>query len=272
MTTEPLDPLAMEFASSHPEELAGALTGESLPDLGDFIARLPVKVAAPVLTRLPSWQLTGLLGHLEPQFIGRLLMAAAQDDAVAICSHLRESLYPAILAAAPAAGRQRIRQLLEYPSHSLAALVTTDFIRVEAGTLCGAFCEQLSTSSDTRPRPILVVDAQGRYSGMVSLRALYSRSNRARSVGSVANPVDPLSGMTSAESALSSRLWLRYTELPVVDLRHRLLGVVTRASLQRVAGRDNPAEFSVDRVVGELASGYLSLCGRLLESVLGGRR
>jgi hypothetical protein len=107
---------------------------------------------------------------------------------------------------------------------------------------------------------------------MISLQALYARRNRTRPVGELASQVEPLSGLTSAESALSSRLWLRYTALPVVDRRHRVLGVVTRALLQRVAGRETAGEFTLDRVVGELAAGYLNLCGNLLESVLGQRR
>jgi Mg/Co/Ni transporter MgtE len=216
--------------------------------------------------------MTRLLSVLEPSLIGSMLTVAAQDDAIAIVSHLHDSRYPAIVDATPADAQRKLHQLLDYPSHSLASMVTTGFIRVDAATPCGTFCDQLSQSTDTRPRPVLVVDAQGRYEGMISLQTLYARRNRIRPVGEVANKVEPLSGLTSAESALSSRLWLRFTELPVVDRRHRLLGVVTRASLQRVAGHDTPTEFTLDRMVGELAAGYLTLCGNLLESVVGHRR
>ena len=99
----------------------------------------------------------------------------------------------------------------------------------------------------------------------------YAIRNRSRPVEEVASSVEALSGLTSAESALKSRLWMRFTELPVVDNRHRVLGVVSRAKLLRIAGDDSTADFSFERLFTELATGYLNTCGRLLESVLGKR-
>ena len=62
---------------------------------------------------------------------------------------------------------------------------------------------------------------------------------------------------------------MRHAELPVVDSRHRILGVVKRASLERVRNDAAPMEFNVERVLAELASAYLNLCARILESVFG---
>lgn len=266
------DPLVLEFASTRPDELAGVLANAELRDLSELIGDLPADVAATVATRLPSWQLSGLLGALEPAPICEMLLGAATDDAVAIVSHLQEARYPAILEACPEEERLTLRQLFDYPSHSLASMATTRFIRVGAGTTCGVFSRQLSYSGDTRPRPVLVVDDQGKYLGMLNLQAAFSLKNRSKPVGEVIAHVEPLSGLTSAESALGSRLWTRFNELPVVDARHRLLGVVSRAALQRVAGDDGTAEFGTERLFSELATGYLSTCGRLLETMLGRSR
>lgn len=271
MSSDLLDPLVLRFASARPGELASVLASADPADLADLVGDLPVESAATVATRLPSWQLTSLLSALESEKIANMLVAASIDDAVSMVSHLPESRYPAILESAGDAGRAELHQLFEYPSHSLASLATTAFIRVSAGTLCAAFCEQLSNSTDTRTRPVLVVDSQGRYQGLLSLRVAYAIRNRSRPVEEVANSVEALSGLTSAESALTSRLWMRFTELPVVDSRHRVLGVVSRAKLLRVAGDGSTADFSFERLFAELATGYLNTCGRLLESVLGKR-
>lgn len=269
---ETSDPLILAFARSRPDELAAVLVNAALPELSALVESLPPQVAARVATRLPSWQLTALLGILEPGMICRMLLGAPTDDAVALVSHLRSSQYPAILGLCPPESRLVLRQLFEFPSHSLAALATTRFIRVESSTNCEAFSRQLSRSSDTRPRPILVVDEQGKYLGMLDLQAALSFKNRNRPVGEVAARIEPLSGLTSAETALGSRLWTRYTELPVVDGRHRVLGVVSRAALQRVSGEDEAAEFNTERLFSELATGYLDTCGRLLEALLGRSR
>lgn len=270
MTTA--DPLLLDFASNHPDEFAATLATANLRELAELILDLPATTATVVATRLPSWQLTGMLGILDPEKICQLLLRAHTDDAIAIVSHLHESSYDAIIDACPEDRRLTLRQLFDYPSHSLAALAGTGFIRVEASTSCEEFARQLTVNEDTRPRPVLVVDNQGRYRGLLSVQAAVSRKNRSRTVGEVATAVEPLSGLTSAESALKSRLWSRYNELPVVDGRQRLLGVVSRSSLQRVSDDPAGAEFTTERLFAELATGYLNTCARLLEAMLGRRQ
>jgi Mg/Co/Ni transporter MgtE len=114
-----------------------------------------------------------------------------------------------------------------------------------------------------------VVDGQGRYQGVLSLMTAYLRKNRPRTVGEIAIPLTPLNGRTDAAAALTARSWLQYTELPVVDERHRILGVVSRASLLRVVGEGTPREFTLERLFSELAGAYFNTCGMLLESVMG---
>ena len=151
------DPLLQQFARDRPDEMAALLAGSDLGELSDLIESLPVDRAACLAARLPSWQLTGLLGNLKPELIARLLQAARSGDAVALVSHLHESRYAGILEAASPEERRSLNELLEFPSHSVASLVTTGFIRVVAETTCGVFSEQLSANTDTRPRPVLVV-------------------------------------------------------------------------------------------------------------------
>ena len=163
------DPLLLEFAKSRPDEFALELSGAGLGDLSQLIASLPAAVAAPVSTRLPSWLLTGLLGSLEPEQVCDMLLSASNDDAVALVSHLHESHYRRVLEVCPDKSKLSLRQLFDFPSHSLASLATTQFIRVTATTTCGDFYQQLAYSGDTRARPILVVDEQGKYVGVLTL-------------------------------------------------------------------------------------------------------
>ncbi len=267
--TEQLDPLLLQFASDRPDEMAALLANSELRELSEMLESLPVAFAASLAARLPSWQLSSLLTTIDSALLARMLREAKTDEAVALVSHLNESRYESILDAVPAPERRSLYELLEFPSYSVASLVTTEFIRVPENTSCRVFCEQLSASADTSPRPVLVVDQQGRYRGMLSLPAAYSRRNRSRLVGQIATDVEPLNGNTAASQALTARQWMKYSELPVVDSRHRILGVVTRVSLERVAGDFAPMEFNFERVLSELATAYLSLCARVLESVFG---
>jgi Mg/Co/Ni transporter MgtE len=269
MQAEPHDALILQFASSRPEELAGLLANSKLREIAELVTSLPVETAAKVVARLPSWQLSSLLGILQPEFICRMLVETATDDAVAIVSHLHESRYPDILSSSSGKDRSLLQHLFEFPSSSLANLVTTNFIRVGADKLCAAFCEQMSERADPQPRPIVVVDQHRKYLGILNIDRVYARRNATRTVGEIAIPLEALSALTDAATALTSRLWLHHTELPVVDERHRLLGVVGRASLLRVVGQSAPTGFTLERIISELAASYIDICSRLIATVLG---
>ncbi len=264
-----LDPLIMEFARSRPREMAVQMSTHELPELREFVTELPADTAAALSTHLSSWQLTGLLETLPPERVAELLIAAETDAAVALVAHLQESRYESVIEAAPEASRAALYQMLHFPSHTLAALASVDFIRVADDTVCRDFCEGLSDNADTSPTTVLVVDDGGRYKGILNLRAAYARKNKGREVGLVADPVEALSGLTDAATALGSRQWADYAELPVVDQQQRVIGVISRAALERVAGEARPGEFSLEKVVSELASGYINTCGRMMESLIG---
>ena len=263
------DPLLLQFAAEKPEEMAALLTSHELTELAELIESLPLATAASLMVCLSSWQLTGLLRTLDPELVGRLLLTAQGNEAVAMASHLHESRYPAVLDTVSARQRRPLYELLEFPTHSVASLVTKEFIRVPATTICSDFCEQLSANTDTTPRTVLVVDEEGRYQGMLGLQAVIARKNRPLPVGDIADHVEALNGFTNVRTSLSARQWMHYSQLPVVDGRQRVIGVVSRATVIRVAGDANAASFDLERVFAELANAYLDVCARMLESILG---
>lgn len=272
VTTESADKLVLQFAASRPDDVATLLADGDPDELLALFLKLPHSTSAALAARLPSWQLSGLLARIEPDHLRAILLAAPADEAVALVAHLHESRYPSLLAASGGQEKRELQRLLAAPSHSVASLATTRFIRVEEQVTCGAFGEQLSRSNETRPRPIIVVDKLNRYKGMVDVLSVYAQKNRAIAVGEIARVIQPLNGVTDAKTALSAVLWLKFNELPVVDNKHRLLGMVSRTSLQRLAGKSPPMEFSLEKVLSEMATAYLATCSSLLEVLLGRSR
>lgn len=263
------DPFILHFAREKPDELVGILSGANTADIAQLLAELPAASAADLAARLPSWQLSSLLNKLSPEKIKELLIAASTSDAVSIVAQLPEFRYAAILDASDESEKSTLRRLFDFPSHSLASLAVPQFISVEAHLSCEEFSRRLTQNEDTRPYPIFVIDDQRKYLGRLFPQAIFPMNNRKKPVREVMTRVEALSGMTSAESALNSRLWTQYLDLAVVDSRHRLLGVVNRNLLQRVAGSHTRSKFSTERLFSELAIDYLNACSHLLESFLG---
>jgi Mg/Co/Ni transporter MgtE len=262
-----IDPLLLEFASSRPAELAELMVDADGGELEDLISRLPVKAAARVAACLPSWILSQLLVNLSPSVTAELLWGARHDDAVTLVAHLHEIQYADILESSKPDQLDKLHRLFEFPTLSLSALASPEFIRVEQSQLCASFIEELSAYNNFQSRPIFAVDAQGVYRGVVNLFALIAKDVQQQKVARVTEYIRPLSGEMSAAMGLESPLWLNQLALPVTDRKGRVLGAVTRRQLLGLVQEERPGERGLELVIPELATAYLGFCADILKSV-----
>lgn len=269
MTT---DRLLVSFASSQPEELANLLVEAEPDELTSILLQLPKEVAAQLASNLPSWQLGNLLQTLDPVQVGMMLTAAQHEDAIALVSHLNESQYPQILAASSRARRKTLSQLFDFPSQSLAALASPEFIRVAGNTRCETFHKQLQRHEERVALPIYTVDEQGCYLGEVSLIAVIADCNRHLRVRDIANPVTPLSGRMSAPAAIKLPLWLHHDSLPVVDARKRLVGTLARHSLHKIVPADMARGYHLDQAVGDTMMRFLEFSEQFIRFIISAPR
>jgi Mg/Co/Ni transporter MgtE len=266
------DPLLVSFASAQPEELANLLVSADLDELTSILLQLPEAVAAQLASNLPSWQLSSVLQALEPALVGKMLTAAQHEDAIALVSHLNENQYPQILAASSRARRKALSLLFDFPSHSLAALASPEFIRVAGNTRCQQFHKQLQRHEERVALPIYTVDEQGGYLGEVSLIAVIADCNRHLPVRDIANPVVALSGRMSASAAIKLPQWLHHDSLPVVDARKRLLGTLSRHSLHKIVPADVARGYHLDQMVADTAQRFLEFCEQFVRFIISAPR
>jgi magnesium transporter len=262
------DPLLLQFADSHPDELAGLLADAGPGELAELLNTLPLANSTRLAARLPSRALSQLLAQQADQVTGDMLLAAKHDDAVALVSHLQESRYAAILDACPRKKRKRLERLFEFPSLSLSSLASPEFIRVSCDALCESISLELQAYRDTHPRPIFAVDSNGTYQGMVNALALIARKNRKLQVRAITEFVPPLSGDLGSAAARESPEWLKYLALPVTDSHQRIIGAITREQLQRFLPDTGAARGGLELILSELAEGYLDFCAEMMRSLL----
>ena len=265
------DPLLARFAATQPAELAGLLGEVETDELLQLVQLLPAKAVARLAASLSSRQLSRLLAELPPEVIGELLGEAQGDDAVALVSHLRESAYPQVLAVSGKARRKLLTRLFDFPTRSVAAMATTDFIRVKGDTRCDNFLTDLGLNEEATVAPIYVVNEQGLYTGVLNPLTLISRKNQKRRVQDIAFFVPALSGRMPAATALKSTQWSQYVNLPVVDGKKRLMGTVKRSQLEKVVPGTRAERYELERVLIDAATHYLAFCEHLLKLLLLGK-
>ncbi|MGI9228243.1 MAG: magnesium transporter MgtE N-terminal domain-containing protein [Gammaproteobacteria bacterium] len=262
------DPILLAYASDRPREVARLLAAARPAEIAELLDQLPAKIAASLIVHLPTRQASRLLKDLKPATIAKLLTSARHEDSVALVSQLPVTRYPTLLNAADGRQQQRaLKHLLDLPLRTLAALVTPDYIRAHADTICHELRSELESQTSQTPVPIYVVDDEGVYLGEVNPLSLLIKYAQNYQLRELALYRAPLSGRMNIAAALRFKEWNRNMQLPVVNAKGHLLGAINYWLLERQAKEDEVGEYNLTRTVTEISLRFLEMseyCMRML--------
>jgi len=152
----------------HPVTTAGlceALTADEAWRLLDFT---PLERQAEVFSLLPATRQVDMVGDVGRDRMSRLLEAMPHDDRVDLLKRLDPVVVENLLPSVAPTDRQDIRNLLRYPEHTAGALMTTDYVSVQAEMSIAeamAFLRQQARARETIYY-LYVVDAEHRLVGI----------------------------------------------------------------------------------------------------------
>jgi len=223
--------VAAETEDLHPADLADV--AEALPrsQIPVLLSALPADRAAAVLEYFSEELRTALLEEMSPEQAARLVAAMTPDDRADTLEEIDEEHAEDIVDALPADARRDTQQLMAYAPDSAGGLMTTDVVSVpESYTVEEAPRRVRETTRSGRREAMNVVyavDTEGTLRGVMSLREILAAPEGAR-VADTAWP-EVRHVVVSADREEVARLIAEYDliAIPVVDERHRILGVVT---------------------------------------------
>ena len=223
--------LAAETEDFHPADLADV--AEALPrsQIPLFLSALPAERAAAVLEYFAEELRTALLEEMSPEQAARLVAAMTPDDRADTLEDIDEEHADDIVEALPEGARRNTQQLMAYAPDSAGGLMTTDVVSVpETYTVEEALRRVREIARSGRREAMNVVyavDGDGALTGVMSLREILAAPEGAR-VADTAWP-EVRHVLVSADREEVARLIAEYDliAIPVVDERHRILGVVT---------------------------------------------
>jgi magnesium transporter len=170
-----------------------------------------------------------VLTDMEPPEASMVVSAMAPDDAVDVLEHLEANVHDAIVREMEPEEAEEVRQLEQYPPDTAGGIMTTEVTALAEFLTVQQAIEELRRLSEELEQMyyVYVVDAREHLVGVLSMRDLIlARPDRILSqimhteVASV--PVT----MDQENVALIMRR-NGYLAMPVVDERHRLIGLVT---------------------------------------------
>lgn len=262
------DPLTAEFATNFPDSFARVLGRASTKDISQVLGKLPPGVKASIVARLSGAQIRQLLdsGEHEPQ---QWLEDAPFDDAVTLLSRLPgEQRLTLVNALGNRERRQKLLRHEKYPTHSVGALVGDVGLRINSDSSAADVAQELRELGGDETTTIVVVDADGYYSGKLNYWRLLAGDPPMGKIRDYVRKVSPIYPETSIPSAALNEDWFNHNWLPVVDQKQRVLGAVSRARLIRAARTFKVEEQSAADVLLRLMTDSVSVLGALLDSVL----
>lgn len=264
------NPLKAAFARNHPEELAVYLAAQPQEALVSLLEELPGDACAAVVAKLPRALCAKLLAAQSDEAVAGWIAQTTLDNALTLVLHLDAERRAAILARL---SDRRLRRMLErvvvYPQKTVGALMDPAAVRLVASTTLDEAVELLRAGDADAGEWIWIVDAEGRYAGLLDMsKALLARSERYR-VGELAIRLEPLRAETTLLAARDLDEWNKHPELPVVDHLGHLLGTLSRARLLGAIKNEMPGERGIVDGLASLSSQYFRVMRICLGDILG---
>lgn len=232
--TNPLPPMA----PLSPAELADQLERLRPDAARERLHELPPETAALVLLELEAERSSRLLEETDAARIADWLRQLEPRMAADLVARLDPDRRPGLLEALPPDHGGAIAALLRYPPDSAGGIMDDRFLAVLADQTVAEGLERIRSRPARRMAEgvyLYVTEEAGELVGVVSLRDFLFAAPDQR-VREIMNSAVRYVRATDDQEAVTREIQRhRYSGLPVVDARQRLVGVVRISDLLRVA-------------------------------------
>ncbi|MGQ0502168.1 MAG: magnesium transporter [Panacagrimonas sp.] len=264
---EVLARLNRRFLREHPAAAARRIEGLPLDEAVEQVCTLKADAlvaawpslgadrGAALLARMPEPLARNVLASLLPTEAVRFLGAMNEDDRARLVDGLEPDL------------RTQLLELMTYPDDTAGRLMDTRVITFRPDMSAAAALQQLRNSRTRAARTLFVVDEHNRLRGQVPIQQLAIADPEA-CLRDLAQPVPAaVSAMDPRDEVVQTVEKHRLTDLPVVDLDGRLIGLIQHGmlvqALQEEAAADIGTMVGVSRQERALSRPWFAVRKRL---------
>jgi magnesium transporter len=245
-------------------------------DVADLCAALSDRLALALIQALDVEHAARVLEGLDPHkraILAESLAAAdkpamielveemAPDEAADLVADLRRTTQTILLAELPQEEQRELRHLMAYPDSSAGALMTNRFISVTTELTVQGAIDQIRTEAAEMEtiNTIYAADRSGVLLGAVSLRDLVVSPAEKRISDVMAPNVISVSDLDDRAEVVRVATKYSLLALPVVDPKHRIVGIITVDDIVDVAQEEATKDIQKFGGVEELGEPYLQI-------------
>lgn len=242
MTDERTSESVLELSQIHdPAAVAAAVEGVEPHDAARLLETMPAERAGEVTHHLETERFAQICTEMDPEraavlvdgmTIERASAVLAEmdpDDRVDILDELDEEKHDELVASLDAEDREEVRTLEQYEPDTAGGIMTTDVTRLYEYLTVGDAIETLRKLSEELEQMfyVYVIDKRGHLVGVLSMRDLILAKPE-RVLRDIMIPdVRAVPGHMDQEEVAELFRRYHYLAMPVVDERHRLIGLIT---------------------------------------------
>ena len=219
-----------------PRDIADVLSKHAVATTKSMWERLSPDIGMQVIELLPEEEAITLLSALDPT---RVVAFLAMRDEITRERYLTQL---------PETEADELRAILAYPPNCAGALMDPRVLLFRAETTAREALARIRSSGRRRIRMIFIVDAENHLKGQVDLQDLATEASTTR-LEEIQSPVEAMvNAVAPREEVVEILERYRLTDLPVVDVEGRLIGVVRYRNL--VAAAEDEATVAMQTMVG----------------------
>jgi Mg/Co/Ni transporter MgtE len=265
-----IDRLSLDFAARHPDSFARILGRGAFDECETVIESLPADRKAAIVARLPADRIRQLLDS-ERHAVTDWLIDAPFGDVVALLSRIsRERRLALVKNIGDPNRRRQLLRFLQYPAHSVGALAVDIPLRLTAESLAKDVVDELRELDADAAGPVVIIDANGRYRGVLDRLQLLLRNPPTGQVDDYRVAVKAVRPETPVTAAATIDAWHTRNWLPVIDYRDRVVGAVSREKVFRAAASYTGGAMGGGDVLLDLLADLVYLCETALLKAISG--
>ncbi|MDX1710719.1 MAG: hypothetical protein R3316_06240 [Rhodovibrionaceae bacterium] len=239
MSETPL--LTLSFLERQPRSAALVLDRTGAEDAAAFLEDVPGRISAPTLGYMLPLAAARCLDHLSASRAANIVRHLPHQNAVSLLRIVQDSRREALFGELPGNLARALRRSLTYPADSVGAYMDHSTPAFPETTKARDALEFLKRPDNESEPYLFVIDASGRFSGLVNVLWILRAADDSPLHSLVDQSVEPLSNYATLMRAAESPGWVKYAVLPVVNRKGVVLGGLSREALFQALGSGQDA-------------------------------
>lgn len=235
--------LRREYLAKYPEEATRNLEALPLRDIARVLGEMPAEASLPFWTRVTTDVGEQLLPMLDRGLAGRVLELLEPNRAADLISGLDEEVRERLLTGLARGPERNIRTVLSYPAGSAGAMMDPRVSIFRPETTVAEAIDRLIETGRKGIRFVWVVDDSNRLQSQVEVQDL-ALSDHDVALSELALPIPvAVQAVASSEEVVDLIQEYRMSNLPVIDIDGRLIGVVRHNAMVEAVQQDTAGTF-----------------------------